>query len=136
LTPLYQASVPPAATSNGLVSLIMCSFNEIGIGATDSQENRMAKVVPVAWMPFVRQYMDKHRGENQEHPVSPDFPYDQSVLIRFPEGSQVLFKSAFVVKDETTGQLAVFTKRLGFHTFPLRDAEIELHRPGAPSEGA
>ena len=93
----------------------------------------MPQVVPVSWMPLVRKYLSEQCGDEQDHAWLGGLPYDRSVLIRFPDSSQVLFKSAFAVADETTGQVAVFTKSCGFHVFPMRDAEIEVLRPVGPS---
>ena len=85
----------------------------------------MTPTVPEAWKPRLRQYLRERRGEDRECLSAGDFPPDQSVLIRFPDGSHVLFRFAFAIADEAAGEVAVFTEHCGYHVFPAGDAEVE-----------
>ena len=77
----------------------------------------------------MRQHLREHRGEERDRLNAGDFPCGQSVLIRFPDGSHVLFRFAFAIEDGASGEVAVFTEHCGCHVFPLVDAEVEVLRP-------
>jgi hypothetical protein len=81
-------------------------------------------VVPEAWKSRLRAYLSGKYGEPRDRLSCGDFPIGQGVLIRFPDGSSVQFRSAFALTDETAGEVAVFTERCGYHVFPLVDAEV------------
>jgi hypothetical protein len=46
--------------------------------------------------------------------------------MEFPDGSSAFFHYAFYLKDETLGEVAVFTEHCGYHIFPLYDTRLEL----------
>lgn len=88
----------------------------------------MTPNVPEAWKARLREYLRKQRGEDRERLSAGDFPSDQSILIRFPDGSHALFRFAFAIADEAAGEVAVFTEHCGYHVFPAGDAEVETLR--------
>jgi hypothetical protein len=67
----------------------------------------MSPVAPEAWKPRLRRYLRQRRGEERVRLSASDFPCDQSVLIRFPDGSHALFRYAFAIADEEAGEVAV-----------------------------
>jgi len=83
-------------------------------------------VIPDDWKPRLRAYLRAQCGEDRDRLSADDFPAGQSVVIRFPDGSQVLFRYAFAVPDEAGREVAVFTEHCGYHVFPLADAELEV----------
>ncbi|WP_435005637.1 hypothetical protein P12x_003452 [Tundrisphaera lichenicola] len=85
----------------------------------------MTLTVPDALKPRPRQNLRKRRGEDCERLSASDFPPDQSVLIRFPDGSDALLRFAFAIADESAGDVAVFTEHCGYHIFPCGEAEVE-----------
>jgi hypothetical protein len=89
----------------------------------------MSPAVPETWKPRLRQYLRQRHGEERDRLSADDFPPGQSVLIRFPDGSHVLFRYAFAIRDEAAGEVIVFTEHCGYHVFPLGDAEVEELRP-------
>jgi hypothetical protein len=91
----------------------------------DSTEKSVTLVVPEAWKPRLRQYLREQRGEDREHLSASDFPPDRSVFIRFPDGSHAVFRFAFAIADEASGEVAVFTEHCGYHVFPSGEAEVE-----------
>lgn len=93
----------------------------------------MPSVVPEAWKPRLRQYLRERYDEGRERLSASDFPPDQSVRIRFPDGSHALFQSAFAIADEAAGEVAVFTEHCGYHVFPSGDAEVEVLRSSGPA---
>jgi hypothetical protein len=90
----------------------------------------MPQVVPEAWKLHIR----KHLREDRDRLSAGDFRSDQSVIICFPDGSQVLFRHAFALKDELAREVAVFTEHCGYHVFPLGDAAVEVLRSIWPDE--
>jgi hypothetical protein len=93
----------------------------------------MPPVVPEAWKPRLHEYLRERRGEEHARLSASDLPPDQSVLIRFPDGSHALFRYAFAIADESAGEVAVFTEHCGYHVFPLGDAEVEVLRSAGPA---
>ena len=88
----------------------------------------MTPIVPETWKQRLRQHLREHRGEERDRLSADDFPPDQTILIRFPDGSHVLFRYAFAIEDAASGEVAVFTEHCGYHVFPLGDAEVESLR--------
>jgi hypothetical protein len=88
----------------------------------------MTPVVPEAWKPRLRQYLRERWGEERDQLSAHDFPSDQSVFIRLPDGSHALFRFAFALTDEGAGEVAVFAEHCGYHIFPLGDAQVEVLR--------
>ncbi len=86
----------------------------------------MRPVVPEVWKLRLKLYLRERHGDDREHLSASDFAPRQSVLIRFPDGSHALFRSAFAIKDEPSGEVAVFTEHCGYHVFPVREAEVEI----------
>ena len=84
----------------------------------------MLPVVPDAWQPQLR----LHLGEDRDRLDASDFPTDQSVAIRFPDGSHVFFRHAFAITERRIGEVAIFSEHCGYHIFPSGDAEIEVLR--------
>jgi hypothetical protein len=131
----------PLALS-GKVWLLKVSFIKfLAISMTllsgcQEMEKQMIPVVPETWKPRLRQYLRERHGENHEHLSAGDFPNGQSVLIRFPDGSHVLFRFAFAIADEAAGEVAVFTEHCGYHVFPAGEAEVEILRSIWPDAGA
>ncbi len=88
----------------------------------------MVSTVPEAWKPRLRKLIRERCGEDRDQLAADDFPPDQSVMIRFPDGSHVLFRYAFAIEDAASGEVAVFTEHCGYHVFPMVDAEVEILR--------
>jgi hypothetical protein len=86
----------------------------------------MRHTVPDDWKPRLRAYLRQRHGENRERLSASDFTSQQSIIIRFPDGSQVLFRHAFAIRDEAAQEVAVFTEHCGYHVFPLGSAELEI----------
>ena len=85
----------------------------------------MPPIVPESWRPRLRQYLRDRRGDERDRLSAGDFSPGQSVSIRFHDGSYVLFRYAFAIRDEGAGEVIVFTEHCGYHVFPLGDAEVE-----------
>ena len=96
----------------------------------------MPQVVPEAWRTRLRQHLRERGSEDRDRLSAGDFPSDQSIVIRFPDGSHVLFRYAFALTDPTSGEVAVFTEHCGYHVFPLGDAEVEVLRSVWPAAEA
>lgn len=88
----------------------------------------MTPGVPEAWKTRLRQYLLVRYGEGRDRLSAGDFPPGQSVSLRFPDGSHALFRHAFALVDEASGEVAVFTEHCGYHVFPAGDAEVEILR--------
>jgi hypothetical protein len=85
----------------------------------------MSPVVPEAWKPRLRRYFRERRGEKRDRLSAGDFSPGQSVFVRFPDGSHVLFRHAFAIRDVAAGEVLILTEHCGYHVFPLGDAEVE-----------
>ena len=90
----------------------------------------MPPIIPEAWRARLKQYLRERHGEDRERLSAGDFPADQCVVIRFPDGSHVFFRFAFAIADEAAGEVAVFTEHCGYHVFPAGEAEVETLRRG------
>lgn len=90
----------------------------------------MQREIPDDWKPRLRSYLRERYEEDRDRLSASDFPSEQSVIISFPDGSQVLFRYAFALVDEAAGEAAVFTEHCGYHVFPIRDAAFEIVRMG------
>jgi hypothetical protein len=86
----------------------------------------MPWAVPDDWKPRLRAYLRGRCGEDRDRLSAADFPPGQSVIIRFPDGSQALFRFAFAVPDEAGREVAVFTEHCGYHVFPAGEAAVEV----------
>ena len=86
----------------------------------------MPHAVSEDWKPRLRAYLRERTGEERDRLSAGDFSTRQSVIIRFPDGSQVLFRYAFAITDEARREVAVFTEHCGYHVFPLGEAELEV----------
>jgi hypothetical protein len=85
----------------------------------------MSLVVPDAWKARLWQYLRERSGQDRERLSAGDFSPEQRVSIRFPDGSYVLSRHAFAIRDEAADEVVVFTEHCGHHVFPLGDAEVE-----------
>jgi hypothetical protein len=65
----------------------------------------MSQVVPDSLTPRLRQYIRERRGEERGRLWASDFPLGRSVVIRFPDGSQVLFRCAFAIADKSAREV-------------------------------
>ena len=86
----------------------------------------MRHTVPDDWKQRLAAYLRERHGEDRDRLSAYDFSDQQSVIIRFPDGSQVLFRHAFAIPDKVAREVAVFTEHCGYHVFPLGDAELEI----------
>ena len=93
----------------------------------------MPQVVPEAWKARLRHYLRERGRGDCDRLSAADFPCDQCIAIRFPDGSHVLFRYAFALTDSASGEVAVFTEHCGYHVFPLGDAEVEVLRSLGPA---
>ena len=69
------------------------------IKAMKATEMSMPPIVPQSWKPRLRQYLVTRCGDDRDRLSAQDFPPGQSVLIRFPDRSHVLFCYAFAIAD-------------------------------------
>jgi hypothetical protein len=86
----------------------------------------MVHLVPDDWKPRLREYLRERHGQDRDQLSAGDFSAQQSVVIRFPDGSQVLFRYAFALRNEAAQEVAVFTEHCGYHVFPLDDVKLEI----------
>ena len=96
----------------------------------------MPPTVPESWKPRLRRYLREQFGEDRERLSAYDFPNDQGIFIRFLDGSHVFFRHAFVIADEVSKEVAVFTEHCGYHVFPAVEAEVETLRSVCPEAEA
>jgi hypothetical protein len=82
--------------------------------------------VPSHWRKHVREYIRARSGESREHLLAHDFHPGRSVRLGFPDGSYVLFRYAFYIRNEEAGELAVFTEHCGYHVFPAAEVDVEV----------
>jgi len=54
-----------------------------------------------SWNPRLRRYL----REDRDRLSAGDFRSDQSLIIRFPDGSHVLFRYAFAIRDKVGAEL-------------------------------
>jgi hypothetical protein len=94
----------------------------------------MSPAVPETWEPRLRRYLRERHGEERECFSAGDFPCDQSIVIRSPDGSYSVFRYAFAIVDEAADEVAVFTEHRGYHVFTLVDAEVEKLRSTDPAD--
>ena len=73
----------------------------------------MSPVVPEAWKPRLRRYLRERRGEEATGSRPVTCSPGQSVFIRFPDGSHVLFRNAFAVRDDGAGEVLGLTEHCG-----------------------
>ena len=85
-------------------------------------------VVPDEWKPHLRAYLRATCGEDRDRLSAHDFRGDQSVHLRFDDGSFALFKCAFAVLDEAGERCLVLTEHCGYHVFPVGAAGVEVVR--------
>ncbi|MFO0811309.1 MAG: hypothetical protein U0746_21985 [Gemmataceae bacterium] len=88
----------------------------------------MWHVVPDEWKPRLRAYMMAKCGEERDQLSAGDFSPQQSVHLRFDDGSFALFRYAFVVMDEAGERCMVFTEHCGYHVFPVGADGVEVVR--------
>lgn len=88
----------------------------------------MSRLIPEHWKPRLRQYLREQHGEERDSLNAGDFKSGQSVQIRFPDRSFVMFHYAFAITDEAIGEIAVFTEHCGYHFFPLFGTEIKIQQ--------
>jgi hypothetical protein len=86
----------------------------------------MRHAIPDDWKPRLRAYLRQRYGEDRDRLSAHDFSTRQSVILRFRDGSHVLFRFAFTITDEAGREVMVFTEHCGYHVFPLGDAELEI----------
>jgi hypothetical protein len=85
----------------------------------------MGHTIPDEWKRRLRGYLRQRYGEDRDNLSASDFSSRQSVIIRFPDGSQVIFRYAFAIRDDNSQEVAVFSEHCGYHVFPLGDAKLE-----------
>jgi hypothetical protein len=61
----------------------------------------MPRVVPEAWKPHLRRYL----REDRDRLSAGDFRSDQSVITRSPDGSHVLLRYEFAIRDQVGVEL-------------------------------
>ncbi|MCA1614289.1 MAG: hypothetical protein LC800_09165 [Acidobacteria bacterium] len=85
----------------------------------------MSHEIPERWKGRLREHMLASTGEKREHLLATDFRTDSNVSLRFRDGSFCLFRYAFYLLDQESGEVAVFTEHCGYHFFPADDLELE-----------
>lgn len=60
--------------------------------------------------------------------INADFPNNQDVEIKLPDGSSAYFKHAFYVINPNQSQVAVFTEHSGHHVYSTVGIEIFTRR--------
>jgi len=51
---------------------------------------------------------------------------NQTVRLKFPDGSEANFRYAFVLEDRESEEIALFTEHCGYHVFPLVETVVEI----------
>ncbi len=77
----------------------------------------MINVVPDDWKLLVRQHVLNTCGEDRDYLSARDFPIQQSVHLKFDDGSHATFRYAFAVEDKARNLLLVVTEHCGYHVF-------------------
>lgn len=90
--------------------------------------------VPDEWKPRLRAYLVATRGEDRDLLSAGDFDCQQSVRVRFDDGSFALFHYAFAIFDATSQRRMVFTEHCGYHVFPVGADGIKVTR-AVPTDG-
>jgi hypothetical protein len=49
--------------------------------------------------------------------------FTEAIKLKFSDNSRAIFRFAFHLKDETAGELAVFTEHCGYHVVPLNSTQ-------------
>ena len=88
----------------------------------------MWHVVPDEWKPRLRAHLRAARGEDRDRLSAGDFDCDQSVHVRFDDGSFAVFQYAFAVFDPAGQRCMVFTEHCGYHVFPVGPDGVEVRR--------
>ena len=96
--------------------------------------NQHDRYLPPHWKAWLRAYRPESDGRLSVY----DFKIDQSVRLRFEDGSTAQFEYAFCALDEKQGELAVFTEHCGYHVFRAAGLEWEGRQESVPGgkEGA
>ena len=89
-------------------------------------------VVPDEWKPCLRAHLRATCGEDRDRLSAGDFRGDQSVHLRFDDGSFALFRYAFAVLDEAGERCMVFSEHCGYHVFPVGAGSVETVRAVLP----
>ncbi len=84
--------------------------------------------VPEDWKPRLREHLRKTTGAERDRLSACDFRSDQSVHIRFEDGSLAMFRYAFAIFSEDLQRCMVFTEHCGYHQFPVGAASVEIRR--------
>src|SRR5688572_7668468 len=102
MTAASAAEPDAAADRAGISRLRGCSLlsRPSGRASRPAAGGSMRPWVPDDWKPRLRAYLRERCGEDRDRLSASDFPAGQSVVIRFPDGSHVLFRYAFAVPDE------------------------------------
>ena len=82
--------------------------------------------IPARWMDAVRAHVRAASGEERDHLTAFDFSANQSVHLRFEDGSHAFFRYAFCLRDEKAREVAVFTEHCGYHFFSSEALEVEV----------
>ena len=90
----------------------------------------MPHVVPDEWKARLRAHIRATRGEDRDRLSAYDFSPEQSVRLRFEDGSFADFRYAFAVPDEAGKCCMVFTEHCGYHVFPVGPDGVEVVRKG------
>ncbi len=95
----------------------------IGCVAATKLEMKINEI-PDRWHASLDNYIAQHSSP-------PDFdigsvPFDDNVSLRFLDGSTAHFFRAFVLRDPTYDELAVFTEHCLHHIFPLAGTEVRI----------
>ncbi len=86
----------------------------------------MTPTIPDAWKPRLKQYLEGKYDDDRGHLSASDFPPGQSIRIQLPDGSHAFFRYAFIIVNDDSGEIAVFTEHCGYHIFPASGAEVEI----------
>ena len=84
--------------------------------------------VPDEWKPRLRVYLRAACGEDRDRLSAGDFSPEQSVHVRFDDGSYALFRYAFALLDAAGERCMVFTEHCGYHVFPVGASGVEVTR--------
>ena len=94
--------------------------------------HRHGAYLPEHWQAWLRAYRPRWKGQLSAY----DFAVDEGVHLRFEDGSEVRFASAFCAVDEAQGELAVFTEHCGYHVFSLAGLAWEGRAASLPESAA
>ena len=86
---------------------------------------RWLQYLPEHWKQRVRE-LALQQSEGRFQSLGATAFTNQTVGVRFPDGSDARFRNAFFLIDKTSEEALVLTEHCGYHIFPLEELQIEV----------